>query len=365
MFLPMLQNNAREVGGDLQHRLMTEYEWRRMTKRRTRRRPDWWGAQCLYLPSKCSWIGKRRDRVFYLGISLILAFLMPALFPAVMPEEFDDVISEIPIPVQVRKVSAIGYEYPASVQSTQHTYHRTQLSRGKMMLLDENHFLPQEQLPPNTVNIAQYAGGMVPVRSLAIRTGYETIEALKSLFAALKQAGISNIALSAGTVSAAQQRQILLKQTRSLMERYPPEEAANRALDAFERPGEGSLLLDHVVEITCTDGREWRASMEGQTFLQLCWRFGFVQESSHRPNRFRYVGKAHATAMTYLDLELKPYLEWLQLKGCLTISEGGRLKYLIVSRPMRGDYAVFDLPAYQTLELSTDNMGYAIAACTL
>ena len=81
--------------------------------------------------------------------------------------------------------------------------------------------------------------------------------------------------------------------------------------------------------------------------------------------RFRYVGKAHATAMTYLDLRLEEYLEWLHQKGVLAVQEDGGLKYLILCKPLTGTHIAFDVPAGASVEASFDNDGYAVVACTL
>ena len=76
------------------------------------------------------------------------------------------------------------------------------------------------------------------------------------------------------------------------------------------------------------------------------------------------MGKAHATAMTYLDLTLEEYLEWLHEKGALAVQEDGRLKYLILCKPLSGTHVAFDLPQEAAVEASFDNDGYAIVACT-
>jgi len=117
------------------------------------------------------------------------------------------------------------------------------------------------------------------------------------------------------------------------------------------------------------DERPLSETRQGQALLRTAWRYGFVRTQPHgkgsAPYRFRYVGNAHATAMTYLDLPLKEYLEWLHQKETLTISEEGRVKYLILCKPMKSAYVEFDIPANAACEVSLDNMGYAVAACTL
>lgn len=232
------------------------------------------------------------------------------------------------------------------------------------MIIDQRYPLPDDAPPPNTVSIGQYGAGMVPVRSLHACSGYETIDAMKNLFVQLRAAGAEGLYVSCGTVSSAIQRQNLLQHTRALMKTHTPESAVRLAVQACEWPGTGSLLQEYAVEIHTPDGRKPEECEQGQTLLRLCWRHGFVRESSERPFRFRYVGKAHAIAMTYLALDLEQYLEWLHQKECIAVSVGGELQYLILCEPVQNGYAVFELPECSDVELSLDNTGYAIAACT-
>jgi len=349
----------------VQRGLMTEYEWRRAVQHASRARPDWWGAQCLY-PNKAQRL--LRDRFFHLFLlmlSLVLALMLPLVFPKHPKEVFENCLPAAASSVEARRVSAISYQRPAELFYEKHIFPRAQLLQGKMLLIDENHPLPQDLLPPNTVSIAQYGSGMVPVHSLQLRSGYGTIDALKELFEQLRASGAEGLFVHQGTVSTAQQRQALTQQTRLLMQSHPPEKAVSVSLASLEWPGTGSLLQEYAVEICTADGRPLEESSHGQTLLQLCWRYGFVRESAQRPFRFRYVGKAHATAMTYLDLDFASYLEWLHLKGNIAVSAGGNLQYLILCEPLKDGYAAFDLPECAGVDLSMDNTGYALAACTL
>ena len=69
-------------------------------------------------------------------------------------------------------------------------------------------------------------------------------------------------------------------------------------------------------------------------------------------------------ALKGLDLTLEEYLEWLHEKGMLAVQEDGRLKYLILCKPLSGTHVAFDLPQEAAVEASFDNDGYAIVACT-
>lgn len=297
--------------------------------------------------------------------AVAIAMLLPMVIPASSLQAFEELQQTEQTPFSVRSVNAIAYHLPQGLNYQQQIFSRTQLIRGKLLLVNQRYPLPADLPPPNTASIALRGNGMIPVRSLQIRSGYETIEALQKLFDKLRSEGVNGLYVQQGTVSQAQQTAEAIRQMRELMQKYPPEQAAALVWQHTEMPGTGSLMQEYAVEIAANDGKRLEHSSQGQTLLQLCWRYGFVRDSSDRPFRFRYVGKAHATAMTYLELEMESYLEWMHQKGVLVVSAGGKPQYLILCQPMQGDYVAFDLPAGAACEVSMDNTGYALAACTL
>ncbi len=347
----------------MQREWLTEYEWRMQTKRK--RRPDWWGAQCVYPTGIRRLTHSRSVQRWMIAAALAAAWLMPIFTTFGSFPTFEELLKEEQAVLSVRNVNAVAYQLPQELVCQKQIFPRSQLKRGKMLMINSAYPLPNDLPPPNTASIAFRASGMVPVRSLQVRSGYETIEALQTLFEKLRSEGVDGLFVQQGTVSRAQQTEAAIRKMRTLMKSDPPEQAAAMVWQQEEIPGTGSLLQEYAVEIATADGQPLENSTQGQKLLQLCWRYGFVRESRDRPFRFRYVGKAHATAMTYLDLELENYLEWLHHKGVLVVSAGGRPQYLILCQPMQGDYAAFDLPVGAAYEVSMDNTGYALAACTL
>ncbi len=349
--------------------LLTEREWRRRTETRRRHTPAWVGAQCV-TPVLSAGRRLRQDRafhVFLLLVSLMIAFSLPLMIqpkPVLsIPSVQTAGAASAPEPRMVREIS---YQLPQMECRTQ-IFPRSQLLRGKMLLLDPDHPLPYDILPPNTFSIAAAASGMVPVSSLNIRSGKETIAALQDLFAALRTMGVEGLTVSMGTVSAAQQRQQLRDEAAALMQTQPVGLAIPRTLQRLDQPAKGEMLLEHAVEIRLRSALDvpLENSRQGQALLQLAWRYGFVRTNpQNRPFRFRYVGKAHATAMTYLDVDFQEYLNWMHLKGALTVSTEGELRYLILCQPVIDNHASFSLPVDARCEVSLDNTGYALAACT-
>lgn len=363
-----------KAGGDrMQQRLMTECEWRKQA-RLTRQRPTWWGAQCIYpFARKMRVLHDRSFHRFMLMISVLTALLIPLLIAETAEEEFvDATIHSDGQGVNARQVNAISYVMPENLAYVNSNFSYDQLLRGKMLLLDEAHPLPQDISAPDTASIAKVGNGMVPVRSLSIKTGRETINALMELFVQLRQKGVDGIYVWQGSTTRKQQKNLLIQQMRQLMDAHSPEEAARMAYQMADIPGTGDLLQEYAVELRFVDGithqpdeRALEDTPQGQTVLQLAWRYGFVRTDTNHPYRFRYVGKAHATAMTYLDLCFADYLEWLHQKGVIVVSAGGQPQYLIMCKPLTGKYIAFDIPVGASYEISLDNTGYAMAACTL
>jgi len=358
---------------DLQTKLMTEYEWRKKAYQSGTKRPSWWGAQCLFPAAR-----RRRilhDRCFQrfmLLVAALAAFLLPAFSTLSAHEEFAEGSIEVLETLQARRVSAISYGQPDNLEYQKHIFSRNDLLRGRMLLLDETHPLPADVPPPNTVSVAKYGKGMVPVRSLMVKTGEDMIDALSELFAQMKTKGADGIYVWQGALTKAQQKQALVESIRGLMKHYAPEKAVQTAKEMHDLPGNIELLQEYTVDLRQMN-RETRMPEEsaleetpqGQTLLQLAWRYGLIRSDKDKPYRFRYVGKAHAMAMTYLDLKLADYLEWMHQKKSMVIAAGGMPQYLILCQPMDGSHIAIDLPAGCVYEASLDNTGYALFACTL
>ena len=174
-----------------------------------------------------------------------------------------------------------------------------------------------------------------------------------------------NVCVSGGTLSTAQQRSEMLSKLREQMKGMPAKQALDRVLALSDWPGTGERLMEYCVEMQIQDEQKKELILEA--LQQTAWRFGFIQTKAQTPDtlRLRYVGKPHATAMTYLNLELEKYLKWLHQKKVLTVMENGLPKYVILCEQMTGERVQFALPEGAEYDVSNDNAGYAIAACTL
>lgn len=363
-------------GDDGMNGLLTEQEWRKQYVRR-KGKPDWYGPQYLLQTRKnASFLTDRSFYLFLLMLSAVIAILLPVFIPPAMNDIPQQVrVAEAAAAIQPRKVSAVSYHIPPSLEWMEHTYTVQQLARGKLLLLDQEHRLPKDIPPPNTFSIASYGKGMIPVASLSLQSGRETIDALLSLFSALEEKGVKGLMIYAGTVSAAQQRENQMLHLRQKMRTALPEQALEETLRETDWPYTGEMLQEYTVEMrfhsqeAMADAAPLENTPAGQTLLQNAWRYGFVRTHPEAGGihafRFRYVGKAHATAMTFLDLNFEEYLQLLHEKGCITIQEGGRARYVIACQPVQGTHVRFTIPVNAICEASLDNTGYAVVACTI
>ena len=194
------------------------------------------------------------------------------------------------------------------------------------------------------MSIADYGKGMVPVNGLSVKSGRDTIEALAELFANLRAEGVSGLCVWSGTLTRGEQADAQVRSALRYASQMPLEEAVRKALAQDTPVSAAEQRRDDTVEIRLiaggsedADPRPLDGTEQGRALLRLAWRCGFIRREPGGEGasafRFRYVGKAHATAMTYLDLKLEEYLEWLHQKGVLAVQEDGRLKYLILCKP--------------------------------
>lgn len=353
--------------------ICTEREWRKNGGPRAGV-PVCWGAACLSLPRKQTIHTNKQLHACMLVCAMAVALLLPLcylpggeklVFPlAVMPASASA--------MEVRRVSGLSFSAPADVPMHTQTFTREQLYRGRLLLLDAAHPLPGEAPDPATVPIATYGKGVVPVRALTLRSGQETVKALTELFSQLRSHGVTGFVVWRATEPAAPV-QVQHDAMKAMVRENSLEAAAGAVHTRYAQTGRESLQQAFSVELrmplpgsALPDERPLEETPEGRTLLMLAWRHGFVRAGTEGNAAFcfRYVGKAHATAITYLDVSLEEYLAVLHEKRVLTIREHAAVYYIQCS-PASGEYMAFSVPEGAACEASMDNTGYALVACTL
>lgn len=358
--------------------ILTEREWRRRHLRGVRPGPRCWGAQCVR-PRRPPLSSRRSVHGLMLAVSLSCAFMMPFVFSPKRSESpyrlLDAAGEQLQSVRPARSVSTVSYALPQDWTYARQTYAREELLRGKLMLLDDGHPLPAGVPAPNTMSIVRYGKGMVPVNDLTVKSGKETIAALARLFAALRGKGVDCFTVCRGAMTPWEQGEWRLATLRSLAARLPLDSAREQTLGMTDAPGAGEMQQEYAVDLCLSSRTSARTDRplgeteQGIALLQTAWRCGFLPvilgEAGGEYCRLRYVGEAHATAMTFLDLELPAYLELLHEKGSLRVKRSDQVEYVILCQPMDGGYVEFAYPQGASREASLDNTGYAVLACTL
>lgn len=334
--------------------ICTEREWRRGGAGVYPAGRISWGPQCVWQTEQRERLRSRRRLAAAAVLGGLLLCILTALCLISHREKPSYPMAAVPAgstAVSVRSVPGVSFAMPTGLTLRRQTFIASELYRGRLLLLDEQHPLPPEAPAAQVENIATFGKGMVPVSDLSLQSGMVTIDALTGLFQALRENGAGCFIVWRGTVP-----------------------ADGRA--AAEAAGLHELMQEYTVELRMLcpgshqpDQRPLEETAQGRQLLRLAWRHGFIRT---RPGGrgeaaflFRYVGVAHATAMTYLDVDLPTYLQLLHEKKTMTVcGEDGQV-FHIQCAPVTGSLVTFSLPADAVCDVSMDNTGYAVAACTI
>ncbi len=249
------------------------------------------------------------------------------------------------------------------------------LARGRMMLVDAAHPLPDTAAAPVTYGVLNQTGGRVACRDMRAVSGEDTLEALEALFSTARGKGIVGLTVFAGSRSADQQlteqtdtfallaKRMTLRDALSEVERTVPAPGCSEhqtawAVDIRVCPLSGGMPEDGPLS----------GSRQGAWLLENSWRWGLI----HRPGvaeqcapyHFRYVGQAHAALMRALNATLEEYLTLLHECGALTLySAEGRPVVSAVCVQAGAQSAEFLLPTDGIIDdMSEDNTGYAVVS---
>ena len=293
-------------------------------------------------------------------------------YPLHAPVQAQPVTQTSTLPANVRPGLPDGNTRSLSVP-------RQHLVKGRMLLIDESHPLPEDYTPGDTFSILNHAQGRVDCRDTAAVSGQDTIEALQAMFLAARESRIVQYTVFAGTRSREQQRILLTDTLADLSRDMPVENALHAARDAVssvdcsehQTPWAIDLRLCPVWNGMPLD-TPYESTPAGQWLIDHLWEYGFIRrwpkagmaDHSCRLWHLRYVGRAHAMLMHALDATFEEYLALLHQHGALTLynEKGAPLATAVCCRA--GEHLTsFTLPAGGDIEdLSLDNTCYAIAA---
>lgn len=354
--------------------VFTEREWLRNGGGVVRSPAGHWGALCTRPAVKKSIHRNRKLHGGMLAASLMVSALIALCFSAhPRPRVFP--LAAIPAAaagVRIRQVDGLTFDAPTGGSMRSITCTEEELLAGKLLLLDGQHPLPEPAGKAALESIATCGKGMVPVNNLSPVSGRETIGALAQLFALLRENGAGSFAVWQGTRLPGRGAEEWGRRMQAMVQNTDVAMAVALLAPQCDALSE-EWLLPYTVELRMAspdpalpDPTPLKATEQGRKLLSLAWRCGFVRCGRRGEDtfRFRYVGRAHAIAMTYLDVTLAEYIEILHQKRNITVRTR-EATYHIQCIPAPDGYAQFRIPAGAAVEVSADNTGWAVAACTL
>lgn len=255
------------------------------------------------------------------------------------------------------------------------------LLQGRMLLVDEEHPIPEGVELEDVFGVLTYARGRIACRDQQAALGRETLVALEDMCVHARNSGMSFITVFAGCRSREQQRLLLLEKIDDLSRTMTMEEAVAEAKRFVPPPGCSEHQLTRSVDIRICLG--WNLpprtepladSPQGAWVVAHAWEYGFIQRwpdadpalDDHRPYCFRYVGKTHALLMHALGMTMEEYLALLRDKGTVTLlDENGAPLATAMCAGAGERHTVFEAPADVELEdASLDNTGWAVICFT-
>ena len=255
------------------------------------------------------------------------------------------------------------------------------LLQGRMLLVDEEHPIPEGVQLEDVFGVLTYARGRIACRDQQAALGRETLAALEDMCVHARNSGMSFITVFAGCRSREQQRLLLLEKVGDLSRSMTMEEAVAEAKRFVPPPGCSEHQLTRSVDIRICLG--WNLpprtepladSPQGAWVVAHAWEYGFIQRwpdadpalDDHRPYCFRYVGKTHALLMHALGMTMEEYLALLRDKGTVTLlDENGAPLATAMCAGAGERHTVFEAPADVELEdASLDNTGWAVICFT-
>ena len=255
------------------------------------------------------------------------------------------------------------------------------LLQGRMLLVDEEHPIPEGVELEDVFGVLTYARGRIACRDQQAALGRETLVALEDMCVHARNSGMSFITVFAGCRSREQQRLLLLEKIDDLSRTMTMEEAVAEAKRFVPPPGCSEHQLTRSVDIRICLG--WNLpprtepladSPQGAWVVAHAWEYGFIQRwpdadpvlDDHRPYCFRYVGKTHALLMHALGMTMEEYLALLRDRGAVTLlDENGAPLATAMCAEAGERHTVFEAPADVELDdASLDNTGWAVICFT-
>ena len=279
-------------------------------------------------------------------------------------------------------------ENPYTVSMT-----RADAMHGGLLLVNEWHSRPNDFDESIMTSIFTYAGNRrtnFGVQNSSQRLHPAAIEALISILTDAKALGLEHYVIDSAYRSYDDQDKLFQQRMQKIQQTYGDRYQGDALIARTKRdvnyPGTSEFNTGLSVTLYLyekgnkeVNDQPFSTSQQGTWLYENCWKYGMIfrfpgadfpllgtSDKSYKTgvsvklNCYRYVGKAHAAVMNYLDLCLEEYIEYLQEHPHIAVFEDGALKYEIVRQYIGDTTNSFTVEVTQrarNYSSSLDNMG--------
>ena len=270
---------------------------------------------------------------------------------------------------------------------------RADAMHGGLLLVNEWHSRPDDFDESVMTSIFTYAGDRrtnFGVQNSSQRLHPAAIEALISILTDAKALGLEHFVIDSAYRSYDDQDKLFQQQMQKIQQTYGDRYQGDALIARTKRdvnyPGTSEFNTGMSVTLYLyekgnqeVNNQPFSTSQQGVWLYENSWKYGLifrfqrvdfplpgVSDKSYKTgvsvklNCYRYVGKAHAAVMNYLDLCLEEYIEYLQEHPHIAVFENGALKYEIVRQYIGDNTSSFTVEVTQrarNYSSSLDNMG--------
>ena len=283
--------------------------------------------------------------------------------------------------------SHLGLENTSSV-----TLDRYSLLQGGLLLVNSWHSIPEDYSTAELISIGTQSGYKIQVHDNSVQILPVAFNALEEMLNAALVQGQDYYIVREGYRSIDRQTELFQNQMEELNDKYSGDILIEEAKKVVNYPGTSdyhtglSVRMDLYKDDEPNYGSFFQTKPQGIWLTENAWKYGFVfrfptrdfpnsswEDKSYKTgvslplNLYRFVGKAHSTAMRILDHSLEEYLEFLIAHPHITIYQDGALLYEIVRIPVSPSDTSYLLPVpnqASSYQASLDNLGGAVMAYT-
>lgn len=290
----------------------------------------------------------------------------------------------------------IAEEAAAAPENTRMiTVERNALLTGGMMLVNAWHALPDvyftSQVENELVSVGNASNWKIPARNANVRVYPVAFDALAAALADATAKELKHFTAWEGYRTNDDQSALFTARAEKLSSKYSGDTLIQETKKYVNYPGTSEYQTGMSFILRLYDSKDaavnnlvFQESEQGKWFTGNSWRYGLVfrfptkdypnsawEDKSYKTgistemNLYRYVGKAHAAAMTVMGYCLEEYVEFLIDHPHFSIYEGDKLLYEIYRIPSDMARESYDLivpnPA-SDYQASFDNMGGIVMA---